>query len=224
MSFNRLPYDVCSYEYELAQTLGPGIYNLSTPSNSCMPCHADDPYIRLQSQGVSISKKSPLIDIDSELLGLTRNISKCPSRQYLPSDNINQCGAQADATSLCQKNAKLCIDNSELYNFKDCFNKTEDTRLSNPPITLHGTGWNRWEWLWSDPQYNVLVPFDFQINSKIVAKDNHRPCLPNHKNQYTVWPQSTNTPLTTETYLPVSRPPRQEPSISWQSQYNVENY
>ena len=77
MSFSRQPYDVCSYEYQLAQTMGPGIYNLATPANACAPCHADDPYIRLQSQGVSVSKKTPLIDIDSELLGITRNQSRC---------------------------------------------------------------------------------------------------------------------------------------------------
>ena len=56
MSFNRGRYDVCSYEYELAQTLGPGIYNLTTPANACQPCHSDDPRIRLQSQGVKIGR------------------------------------------------------------------------------------------------------------------------------------------------------------------------
>ena len=53
----------------------------------------------------------------------------------------------------------------------------EDTRLSNPPCTLRGTGWNRWEWLCQDPQ-EELRPFDFNISNRIAAKDAHRPCIP----------------------------------------------
>src|SRR3989344_6626966 len=96
MSFNRLPYDKCSYEYELAYTSGQGMYQIGTPDNLCQPCHPSDPYIRLQSQGVSISKNSYLIDIDSELIGITRNLSNCPDRQYIPNgDSSFQCGGQA---------------------------------------------------------------------------------------------------------------------------------
>lgn len=224
MSFNRMPYDMCSYEYELAQTMGPGVYNLTTPANACAPCHSEDPYIRLQSQGVSVSKHTAVIDIDSELMGLTRNLSRCPDRKYLPSDTQNYCGAQAGGLVMnCQPNSKLCIDNSEMVNFKDCFTRTEDTRLSNPPMTLRGTGWNRWEWLCKDPQVRVHVPFDFEINSKIVAKDNHRPCLPKHKNPYNAWPKPLDVPIV-QTYVTVTPPPTQDPSISWQSQQNIAKY
>ena len=73
MSFNRLPYDICSYKHELAESVGTGMYQLGTPPNNCEPCHASDPRIKLQSQGVSISRNTALIDIDSELMGITRN-------------------------------------------------------------------------------------------------------------------------------------------------------
>ena len=38
-------------------------------------------------------------------------------------------------------------DQKELISFDNCFKGSEDTRLSNPPCNLRGTGWNRWEWL-----------------------------------------------------------------------------
>jgi hypothetical protein len=210
MSWTRLPYDVCSHEYQIAQSMSPGAYYLTTPSTSCMPCHSDDPHIRLQSQGVSISKNTPLIDIDSELIGITRNLSKCPERQYIP--------------GVCSPNAKLCVDAVNVYNFKDCFPKIEDSRFSAPPSTLRCTGWNRWEWLWTDPQYAVQIPFDHQIDSIQLAKDNHRPCLPRMTDPYKVWPTPSNNPVVSEQYLPVARPPRQELGANCNLQSTVASY
>jgi hypothetical protein len=47
----------------------------------------------------------------------------------------------------------------------------------NPPCTLRGTGWNRWEWLCRNPQDNALMPFDAYVDTSLVIKDNHRPTL-----------------------------------------------
>ncbi len=225
MSFSRLPYDTCSYEYQLAYTTGPGMYQLVTPNNVCEPCHASDPYIRLQSQGVSICKNTSLVDVDSELIGISRYLSDCPDRSYLPTGNLNMsCGAQSGASLPgCQPSAKLCVDNTNMMHFKNCFSNTEDTRLSNPPSTLRGTGWNRWEWLCRDPQDRVLIPYDYQINSKIVFKDNHRPCLPNPVNQFASWPVPTNTPIC-DTIVPVAHVPTEPPSVHWQCEKNIINY
>ncbi len=59
---------------------------------------------------------------------------------------------------------------------------------NNPPCTLRGTGWNRWEWLCRDPQLNTLVPFDTLIDSVLVVKDNHRPLLQRPLDQTAVLP------------------------------------
>ena len=225
MSFNRLPYDTCSYEYQLAYTTGPGVYQLVTPDNVCEPCHPSDPYIRLQSQGVSISKNTSLIDIDSELIGISRNLSDCPDRKYLPNGDTNPYGgAQAGGyLKNCQKNSKVCVDNTNLIHFKNCFTNTEDTRLSNPPSTLRGTGWNRWEWLCRNPQDRVMMPYDYQIDTKIVSKDNHRPCVPKPADQYTAWPTPSNMPIC-DTIIPVAYVPTNPPSVHWQSEKNIMSY
>ena len=181
MSFNRLPYDNCSYEQVLRETTGPGFYQLTTPPNSCQPCHPKDPRVRLQSGGVSLNKNTHLIDVNSELIGISRNLSSCPKRRYLPDCNSSQhCGAQSSmGVDTSNDTSKVKINyEKEVIPFTDCFLPTEDTRLSNPPCNLRGTGINRWEWLCKNPQAETEVPFDFQISSRILSKINHRPCIP----------------------------------------------
>lgn len=224
MSFNRLPYDTCSYKQVLAETTGPGVYQLSTPPNTCEPCHADDPYIRLQSQGASLTRNN-LIDVESDLQGTTRNLSDCPERKYIPSsDSSELCGAQIRGGVKCQKSAKLCIEHTKNpVKFNNCFKTTEDTKLSNPPCTLRGTGWNRWEWLYKDPQERVETPYDFQINSRTLAKDNHRPCLAKPLDQFGVYPTPKPGPIC-DNITKVCAPPVGPPSVQWRSLSEISNY
>ena len=84
MSFNRLNYDTCAYRQNLYQSVGPGEYRTTEPPNTDEPCFAQSPQIRMQRQGVSIDPNRPLIDVDSELMNLTRDASNCPSKKIHP--------------------------------------------------------------------------------------------------------------------------------------------
>jgi hypothetical protein len=218
-------YDVCSYKYQLAQEIGPGIYQLTRPDNQVIPVLPRDPRFIAQTSGVSISKNTSLIDIDSELIGISRNLTRCPDRKYMPDGNASfNCGAQTGKVrNGCQPFDKVCVDNAEVLKFADNGLYSEDTRLSNPPCTLRGTGFNRWSWLPADPQERVTEEFDFQINTKLLSKDNHRPCLPNPVNQYNTYPQPNNTPIC-ETIVPVQHAPTLPPSVSWQREGLIVNY
>ena len=225
MSFNRSPYDICSYKYQLAESIGPGVYQLVRPDNQSVPGLPKDPRFIAQTSGVSISKNTSLIDIDSELLGISRNLSNCPERKYMPDGNANgQCGARTgNVRNGCQSTAKLCVDNSEILKFQDNGLWSEDTRLSNPASNLKGLAPNRWAWLCQDPQDRVVEPFDFQINTKIVSKDNHRPCLPTPINQFNVFPIPNNKPIC-ETIVPVCQVPTMPPSVSWRHEGVIAQY
>ena len=180
MSFNRLDYDTCSYKQELSESVAPGEYRLSSPFISCRDCFTKDPQLIMQRAGGSVAKNLPMIDVDSELLNLNRKLSNCSSNDFIP--NFNKKGV---------------IDNSiEQVNFGDCKIPTiENTRLSNPSCNLRGTGWNRWEWLCNDPQERVLTPFDNNISSRIVIKDNHRPKIPKPIDQNIFLPPKNDTPI-----------------------------
>ena len=208
MSFNRLNYDTCSYKQVLAESIGPCEYQLATPKVSCDPCYPKDPQYRLQSAGASVSKEQSLIDVDSELLNLTRGASNCPSKKFVPKMDTNG----------------EIIDTHDDLNFKVCDTPTvEHTRLSNPSCNLRGTGWNRWEWLCQDPQERVLIPFDYNINNKLVVRDNHRPCIPRPIDQELALPKPTDGVIHTP-IVRVVGVPTEPPSVQWQNSHNVRNY
>jgi hypothetical protein len=85
MSFNRTKYDTCSYKQNLQG-------NVSTLSYLMSPMfyeHKD----KCRHQfglvgGTSVSHiKGNLVDLDSELRGQTRYISKCGGNLYVPTDD-----------------------------------------------------------------------------------------------------------------------------------------
>lgn len=192
MSFNRLNYDDGTYQHVLRESIGPGDYQLGTPRLDCGGCFFPAPDVRMNTYGAGICTKE-LIDVDSELLGLRRKQSKCPADKYLPSEK-----------EFCKTTMP-----------KDCHELgREDTRLSNPPCTLRGTGWNRWEWLCINPQSKALVPFDFNINNRLVVRDNHRPCVPKPLDQQAALPPMENNLVRydwssrcTEPFVDVTSPP-----------------
>lgn len=121
----------------------------------------------MDGRGAATCDNKELIDVDSELLGLNVKQTKCPEEKYFNKD--------------------FC-SNSKLKDCNNTFLSTEDTKLSNPPCTLRGTGWNRWEWLCNNPQEMALMPFEREIQNRLIVKDNHRPCLPILKNKEDVMP------------------------------------
>jgi hypothetical protein len=169
MSFCGLNYDLCTYKHNLKQSVGKGDYMLGTPKMDCKVCFSTDPYLRMDNgSGVSVCKTKPLVDVDSELKNITRQASSCPLKKYIPGDEYCQLNPYPNCASALP---------------------TEDTRISNPTCTMRCTGWNRWEWLCQNPQDKALVPFDYNINNRLVVKDNHRPCLPKPINQAAALPE-----------------------------------
>ena len=209
MSFNRLNYDTCEYKQTIAESIGPGDYMVNKPPISCEPCYPFPPSIRLQHSGDSVDMNQYMIDIDSEMLGLNRKASKCPSKKFLPKcvDQINKPGRTPD---------------NNLTNWKDCGVPSEETRTSNPPCNLRGTGWNRWEWLCLNPQAKVEMPFDWNISNRIVVKDNHRPCVPTPISPAPSLPKGGE--LACQPTTAVCGVPVNPPSVHWQCSKNLNEY
>jgi hypothetical protein len=180
----------------------------------------------MQRFGASVSQNTAMIDIDSEMIGITRKFSKCPEFKYLPQVNLSGNGG-ANPGGYANpdfNNSSIKLDYN-LMNFSDnnCFEPVEDTRLSNPPCTLRGTGINRWEWLCRNPQERVFVPFDFNISDKTLAKDNHRPCVPNPLDQTLVLPKATSEPLCTSMITSTCAAPVGPPTVHWMSEERVKS-
>lgn len=174
MSFNRLNYDTCTYKQNLLQSVGVGDYVLGMPQINCGACFSPDPTLRQGIAPATIQPLRDLVDTDSELMGITRRATNCPQQHYLPGPSVLS---------------------SVQVPLQDCRAlPVETTRLSNPPCTLRGNGWNRWEWLCQDPQNaGVEMPFRYNVNERMLAKDNHRPCVQQPLNQSPSLPPWNNS-------------------------------
>lgn len=191
MSFNRQNWDQCTYKFNVNQSVDAATYGIQTPRPNCFTCSPNDPSINHSQTGFYVKDKS--IDVDSELKTLNKPASRCPVDKYLPSNN--------------NKNP---IKSNQNVQIKTCDAlSTETTRISNPPCTLRSTGWNRWEWLCQNPQDNSFVPFDFNISSRTIVKDNHRPCIEKPLNQTNALPDLNTSDEMYWGWYPCDQTPKQ---------------
>jgi hypothetical protein len=229
MSFNRLNYDTCEYKQTLAQSIGPGHYQVNTPPIDCNSCYPYPPSIRLQSSGASVNKDINAIDIDSEMLNITRPASKCPSKKYMPICPGSKCNTGEPCgqgvSDVCNNKGEMAPTNftKGTTSFPDCeILPQEETRTSNPPCNLRGTGWNRWEWLCLNPQDKIEMPFDWNISNRIITKDNHRPCIPNPIDPVRVLPLGGTIPC--EKTKGVCGTPTNPTSVQWRNLSEIKKY
>lgn len=193
MSFSGLDYDSATYLQNIQTSIGPGQYMLGTPASDVTACGQDvpiDPYVRWQNYGPTFCPPGSTVDVGSDLLGLPYKNTKCASEMYqgpTPA-NVHQGRFAPGKAGL------------------DCGNPTEPTRLSNPPCNMRESGNNRWEWLCWDPQAHALEQFEWNTSYRIIAKDNHKPCLPNIIPQDNVWPAQSGAANNGPAHYPV--PPK----------------
>jgi hypothetical protein len=163
-ALTQLRYDSGAYSANLRASVGPSHYVLATYAMpNCSPCLQLDPRVALGQSGATLcgGSKMGVVDVESDLHNLTRPATRSPEGQYR-GDGGPPIVCGGGATAPLQACPGLA---------------TVDTRLVDPPCTLRGTGWNRFEWLCRDPQLNVLMPFDSLVDTSLVVKDNHRPTL-----------------------------------------------
>ncbi len=132
---------------------GPGRWALDVPNAYGNAVFAPEPTIRLQKWGAAHDMSSTKTDVESDLRNLSRPSVRVVCGQYTPdSAPVRTLTPMPEAS----------------------FPEVR-TRLVDPPCTLRGTGWNRWEWLCENPQENVMIPFEWAIDSRHANKDMFRP-------------------------------------------------
>jgi hypothetical protein len=193
MSFCKARYDDDTYKTKLNESIGPGNYMLDrlAPCDNCVYFGGGGPILNGHGGGVCDKE---LIDDDSELMGITRKYSQCPADKYLP------------------KKEPFCKVN--LTGLKECdFLIPEPTLISNPKCTGHETTVNRWEWLCKNPQDNALISFDWNINNRLVVKDNHRPLVERPIDQSGALPPPCNNKVKYDWASRYSQSPYEMPSL-----------
>ena len=87
MAFSRLSYDNCSYKSEILQSVGSLNYILS-PEKFVNPNPTRIAFGIVSGNDVSIVKGN-MVDVESDLMGVGRTASKCPSLKFL-----NECSGK----------------------------------------------------------------------------------------------------------------------------------
>ena len=204
MSFNRLNYDMCQYKQTIHESISPGNYMLGTPPIDCDPCYPKPPTVRLQKSGDSIDRSVALVDTESDLKNVNKTATKCSVLSKDKNNSVKKVIAASNKVEYENINNIKPTDN--LTHWKDCFEHSVDTRFVDPPSNLRGTGFDRWEYLCFNPQEKVLIPFDNNIQNRILVKDNHRPCVPKPIDPKNVFPNDPKEILCEKT-IPVCSAP-----------------
>jgi len=127
-----------------------------------------------------ISKTMPMMDVQNAGRYNNKSIYANGPKGFMNTSNgqnVVEGFSSMNPQGTFRKNGQRCKDNS-LVDMPSCSFNTEDTRLSNPPATLRGTGVNRFETLCFNPQEKIFFPGDYHVPTRLVFRDNHRPCIP----------------------------------------------
>jgi len=149
MSFTRFHDDPNRIKKELQQSTDPGRYILNVPGNGPKPCFMMDPYMRMQKWGANLMTNS--INLESELLGLNKPLNR---------DNLKY--------NYNNQDFKV---NSQQVVYPNCVPFTEQTRATNPAWTALDAEIDNTYPLFLNPQANVCIPFQNNLNSRILEKD-----------------------------------------------------
>ena len=157
MAFTRFNYDELRTAKLLQESTGPGRYMLNTPGFGQNPYYFEESQVRLQQWGANlrdVPKGQHPIDIDSELIGLNKPLTKMDCNEY-----------NKDFKTTPKK-------------YKDATFNIDETRASHPAFLYRDLEQTRWEHPLIDPQTNLEIPFKSYVNSTYEYNENYVPKVP----------------------------------------------
>jgi hypothetical protein len=162
MAFTRFHDDPCRIQKQLQESTGLGRYMLNVPGNGLTPYYVEDPHIRLQKWGANLTTNT--INVESDLRGLTRSINK----DCLHKDNYEEHSAK--------------FSNVNYPSLKSSV--SDETRATHPAWMYRDLEQVNWYYLPLNPQENTCMPFNNNLNTRILEKDYYvprpPPCFNNH--------------------------------------------
>ena len=145
---------------KLQEATGPGRYIINVPGNGSHPCFFNDPQIRMQKWGANLENviNGAPIDIDSDLTGRTRQLTKYCANKQFPFKGI----------PVTQKvEYPICGDAL-----------TDESRATHPAWQYRALSQNREYPLILNPQENVCMRFHNNLNTRLLERDNFIPKIP----------------------------------------------
>ena len=142
-------------------------YQLQSDIPRITPVFLDDPGFKLQQVGVSVSPH--MCDVDSEVKGIRRVLTKSPFGTVYSND-------------VAQKVVHRPLQQGSLVGY---------SRLTHPARDLRDVNFNRWEYpCWNPQAAGVQRNFQQLVDTRMQAKDSFMPRLDEPLDQSTVWPDN----------------------------------
>jgi len=145
MSFTRFNDDPCRIKKQNQEATGPGRYMINKPGWGDKPCFMDDPHIRMEQWGANLRTDS--INLESDLMGLSINLNR-------------DC-----------KTYKSAEVKSDKMSFPSCNPFTEQSRVTDPAWWYRDLEQVNWYILPLNPQENTCIPFQNNLNTRMLEKD-----------------------------------------------------
>lgn len=145
MSFTRFHDDQCRVKKSLQESTGPGRYMLNQPGWGAKPCYFEDPHIRLQQWGANLLSDS--ISLENNLMGLNKTLTR---------DCVTKDPTYEGSSPMC---------------YPTCKETTSESRTTDPVWKFRELEQVQWSILPLDPQENVCIPFQHNLNTRILEKD-----------------------------------------------------
>jgi hypothetical protein len=161
MSFTRFHDDPCRISKQLEESTGIGKYMLNVPGNGTTPCFMEDPYFRMQKWGANLQTNT--INLESDLRGLTRN---------------------ANRDCLEENEYRLHKVSSSAVSYPSCNPITEQPRATHPAWMARDLEQVKWAILPLDPQENVCMPFQNNLDTRKLEKDYYVANMPILHDEY----------------------------------------
>ena len=106
-------------------------------------------------------------------------------------------GLDSKLSKDCIENVKK-MPNSNLIMYPSCQPITEQPRATHPAWTALDMEQNNFQSLYLDPQENTCLPFQNNLNTRLIERDNFKakaPCVPNYDNH----------PINTDMYVGLAK-------------------
>jgi hypothetical protein len=158
MAFTRFNYDECRTKKILQESTGPGRYILDTPGWGDQPTLFNDPQIRHSGWSANLQtvKNGHPIDIESQLKNVDKKLERY-GRHYKVAKPI-----QTSPVAVTSSNTPI----------------THQSRVTHPGFLYRDLQQDHTHPLFLNPQENVCLGFQNNLNTRILEKDNHVPVLP----------------------------------------------
>ena len=145
MAFTRFSSDRALQEKKLEESTFSGIYHLNTPGNGMNNPYINDIHIRLQKWGANLHTNST--NLESHLR--TMNIP-------LGRDTISHKKVEPYHRKLSYTDKSFLVD---------------ETRSSMPSWKIREKNQSRYDYLPLNPQENLFIPFQNNLNTRMLEKD-----------------------------------------------------